>query len=327
MKKKFLSLLLIITTVFATLAFAEGEQETKKIDPLNNELFEIINEVSETEYSEVEYSIYTEDGRLNIDSPYYNLYPGFRDTEKYPYNDGIKRDYYTYTEDYLYQDADGTTKEESREHNVSGLYDINGTCVYTDPILETSAMSGSYVYNLGYIIHTFVNWQDGGAMIVNKRFQNLITGEEYEFDVEECSELLNDGTIFFKHSGKYYKARLKKPAIVTVNFDGKKVYFDQIPVIESGRTLVPVRAIFEEIGATIDWDGNTQTVTAKKDDITISLTINKNTATKNGEEIALDVPAKIIGGRTLVPVRFVSDCFGVKVDWDPTMQQVILKTE
>jgi hypothetical protein len=110
----------------------------------------------------------------------------------------------------------------------------------------------------------------------------------------------------------------------TVFLNGKKIYFDQIPVIENGRTLVPVRAIFEAIGATIDWNGETQTVTATKDDIKISLTVNEKTATKNGEEITLEVPAKIISGRTLVPVRFVADCFGVKVDWDSVMKKVLL---
>lgn len=77
-------------------------------------------------------------------------------------------------------------------------------------------------------------------------------------------------------------------------------------------------------GADVNWNGDTQTVTATKDDITVSLTINNTTATKNGEAITLDVPAKIMGGRTLVPVRFVSDCFGINVDWDGTMQKVIL---
>lgn len=119
-------------------------------------------------------------------------------------------------------------------------------------------------------------------------------------------------------------AKLKKFPYVTVTYNGEMIMFDQKPVIEEGRTLVPLRAIFEKLGAEIDWNGETSTVTATKDGTTISLTINNTTATKNGEAISLDVPAKIINGRTLVPVRFISDCFGVNVEWDGNARRVIL---
>ena len=124
-----------------------------------------------------------------------------------------------------------------------------------------------------------------------------------------------------------YKVKLKKYPIVTVTYDGKKIGFDQIPIIENGRTLVPLRAIFETLGATVDWDGATQTVTATKDSTKISLTIDNTLASKNSENISLDVPAKIVNGRTLVPVRFIADCFGVGVDWDAVMQRVVLTSK
>ena len=136
-----------------------------------------------------------------------------------------------------------------------------------------------------------------------------------------------------------YKAKIKKAPIVAVCYivpmggipdpDAEhdyrgKIAFDQVPVIENGRTLVPLRAIFEKIGATVEWDGNTQTVKATKGDTSISLTINNTTAYKNGQPITLDVPAKILNGRTLVPVRFVADCFGVDVQWVQETQTVLL---
>jgi len=95
-------------------------------------------------------------------------------------------------------------------------------------------------------------------------------------------------------------------------------------VIEEGRTLVPLRAIFEKLGAEVSWNGDTRTVKAVKGDIQVELTVDDVKAKKNGEIVELDVPAKIVGGRTLVPVRFVSDCFDVHVDWDETMKQVVL---
>ena len=121
-----------------------------------------------------------------------------------------------------------------------------------------------------------------------------------------------------------YLVKLKKPAIMTVYLDGKKIGFDRLPVSEEGRMLVPLRAIFEALGAEIAWDGNTQTVTAVKDGTTISLTLGDKNATKNGETIELEVPAKSVGGRTFVPVRFIADSFGVEVGWNDAMKQVIL---
>ena len=145
--------------------------------------------------------------------------------------------------------------------------------------------------------------------------------EDYEY-VESAGKLLPKQTVV-----KKYNVKLKKSPIVSVFYNNEKVLFDQLPVIENGRTLVPLRAIFEKIGADVQWNGETQTVIATKGNTSVSLTINNTTAIKNGENITLDVPAKIIGGRTLVPVRFVSDCFGVNVEWDGNMQWVNLTSK
>ena len=139
---------------------------------------------------------------------------------------------------------------------------------------------------------------------------------------KETSKMYYDYTV-----NKVYTIKLKKYPIITVKYNNGVINFDQLPIIENGRTLVPLRAIFEKIGADVEWNGDTQTVTATKGDISISLTINSTTAIKNGQNIALDVPAKIVSGRTLVPVRFVSDCFGVNVEWEGATQTVILTTK
>lgn len=118
--------------------------------------------------------------------------------------------------------------------------------------------------------------------------------------------------------------RPKKFPHISVTYNDEFIYFDQPPVAENGRTLVPLRAIFEKLGAEIEWNGDTQTVTATKGDTVITLTLNDTTATKNGQPITLDVPAKAINGRTLVPVRFIADCFGVTTGWDGERQRVIL---
>ncbi len=113
---------------------------------------------------------------------------------------------------------------------------------------------------------------------------------------------------------------------VKVNLDGKTIAFDQLPLIKNGRTLVPMRAIFEALGATVEWHNETQSITAKKGNTTIQMQIGKNSIVKDGKSIAIDVAPNIVGGRTLVPVRAISDCFNIGVDWDNYTQTVSLFT-
>ena len=106
----------------------------------------------------------------------------------------------------------------------------------------------------------------------------------------------------------------------------KDVIFDQPPIIENGRTLVPLRAIFEELGAVVDWDDSTKTANAEKDGVHISIQINSNNMYKNGSPIALDVPAKIVNGRTLVPARAIAESFNCDVLWDGDNKIVSITT-
>ena len=103
---------------------------------------------------------------------------------------------------------------------------------------------------------------------------------------------------------------------IKVIVNGTKLSFDQPPIVENGRLLVPLRAIFEALGADVDWNQSTQTVVAEKDDTIVTLTIGSNILVRNGQNITLDVPAKVAGGRTLVPARAVAESFGAKVSWD-----------
>lgn len=107
-----------------------------------------------------------------------------------------------------------------------------------------------------------------------------------------------------------------------VLLNGQQLSFDVPPTIESGRTLVPLRAIFEAMGATVNWDAASITVTATKGSTTVILPVGSRVATVNGKSIALDVPAKIVNNRTLVPLRFVSESFGAQVDWNNTERLV-----
>ena len=79
---------------------------------------------------------------------------------------------------------------------------------------------------------------------------------------------------------------------IKVNLDGNQLSMPIDPVSQDGRTLVPLRAIFESLNATVDWDNDTRTVTGTQDDKIIVLQIDNKLATVNGKEIALDVPGR-----------------------------------
>ncbi len=114
---------------------------------------------------------------------------------------------------------------------------------------------------------------------------------------------------------------------ITVWLDGNKLEFDVEPIIENGRTLVPMRVIFEALGADVAWDNNTQTAIAIRDKIVITITIDQNIMIRNAEAILLDVPARLINSRTLVPVRAVSEGLNANVDWIDSEKKVIITTK
>jgi len=111
---------------------------------------------------------------------------------------------------------------------------------------------------------------------------------------------------------------------VTVYVNYKHITFDVPPVVEKGRTLVPLRAIFEALGAQVGWDGKTNTITAKRGEVSIKLTLNRTKAYRNGKAVALDVPAKLLKNRTLVPLRFVSEALGAQVNWNAKTQVITI---
>lgn len=102
----------------------------------------------------------------------------------------------------------------------------------------------------------------------------------------------------------------------------KETTLDVPAQIISDRTMVPLRAIFEALGAEVNWNDATKTVTGKKGDKTVSLTINDTAMKVNDATVTLDVPAQIVNDRTLVPVRAISEGLGATVDWDAATRTV-----
>ena len=103
---------------------------------------------------------------------------------------------------------------------------------------------------------------------------------------------------------------------IRVIIDGTFVDFGEydnvMPYIDSGRTLIPIRAVAEGLGAKVDWDADNEIATI---DNRIELEINNDVAIVDGKQIIMDVPAQIKSSRTFVPIRFVSENMGARVEW------------
>ena len=117
---------------------------------------------------------------------------------------------------------------------------------------------------------------------------------------------------------------------VTVTLNGNPIEFDVPAQIINDRTMVPMRKIFESLGADVDWVEEQQGIVAIKDSKIIvmkigsGLMIVSDILAGTQEEITLDVPPQIVGDRTLVPVRAISESLGVSVDWVAETQTVVL---
>ncbi len=113
---------------------------------------------------------------------------------------------------------------------------------------------------------------------------------------------------------------------ITVFINDQQLLFDTNPVLEQGRTLVPLRVIFESLGASVEWIDETQTAVARKGETEIRISIDNTQMQKNGETVVLDVPARMVNDRTMVPVRAVSEGMGAKVDWDDALWRVLIQS-
>lgn len=113
---------------------------------------------------------------------------------------------------------------------------------------------------------------------------------------------------------------------IRIDLNGQLLYFDVPPTLINNRTMVPFRTIFEALGAIVKWDEANKTVTAYKKDLKVVLKIDNTNALVNGTEKTLDVPATIIDDRTMVPVRFIAESLGTRVDWDDKTRTVIITT-
>ena|GEM_PF-1814049 len=114
---------------------------------------------------------------------------------------------------------------------------------------------------------------------------------------------------------------------IRVLLNGEIIEFDVPPQIIDNRTMVPMRPIFEAFGMEIDWDGDTQTVTAIQADIVIIMQVGNVTISVSGADVVLDVPPQLVDNRTLVPVRAVAEGLDANVGWNSDTRTVTINTQ
>jgi uncharacterized protein YkwD len=115
--------------------------------------------------------------------------------------------------------------------------------------------------------------------------------------------------------------------VINVTINGRPVVFgDQPPAIVDGRTMVPVRGVFEALGFAAEWNASEQVVTLRRGGDVIVIIINAPEFAANGETYDLEVPAQIINGRTMLPIRDVLESVGYNVGWNAATNTVVITT-
>ncbi len=113
---------------------------------------------------------------------------------------------------------------------------------------------------------------------------------------------------------------------IEVVINEKKAVFDVPPRILNGRTFIPIRSVFESLGAEVLWEESTETVSILKGSKIIKLKVGSNLVYVDGKQVEIDVPLSIINGRTMVPIRLISEELGYEVTWNGEKRIVFINT-
>jgi Copper amine oxidase N-terminal domain. len=132
----------------------------------------------------------------------------------------------------------------------------------------------------------------------------------YSFDDTGLTEIGNDKDVYFETTGYGIAQKFIVSRTIRVIINGSQLYSETKPKITNDRCLVPMRAVFEALGASIEWDDATQLITAVKGDKSIRLAVDSTDAYVNGDHKILDTPAVIMEERTFVPLRFIAESLG-----------------
>ncbi|OAB40099.1 stalk domain-containing protein [Paenibacillus glacialis] len=124
------------------------------------------------------------------------------------------------------------------------------------------------------------------------------------------------------YSAPVHADTLPQTSVTDIYLDDRKVQLKVQPMLINDTVLVPMRQLFEDQGAKVIWNNDTQTVKATKGDMVITYRIGERIAYKNGQALSLSVPGQMSGGYTMMPLRFVSEALGSKVKWEASTRTI-----
>ncbi len=132
---------------------------------------------------------------------------------------------------------------------------------------------------------------------------------------------VNAAQIYYDNEWHTYQGN-----IFTLKVDKKTINCEVPPIVFDDYSVVPARDVFEAMGATVEWNAMNQKVTVKYDSTKVEVYINKRGVKVNGVEKTAPIPAKLINGKTMIPVRFVSEALGFSVDFDSSTDTILIET-
>lgn len=197
---------------------------------------------------------------------------------------------------------------------------------FTDPKILTNSGARSAIGKTAGNVLMLVTVNRATVGELAQVMQKLGAVEAMNLDGGASSGLYFKGSYLTKPGRKISNAILifeQQPEIKVI-ISGQTRSFPVKPYIAGGRTLVPLRGVFESLGASVEWDAGTRTVTARKGDITVKLKIGNKAAAINEKTVTIDQAPVIKNGYTFVPLRFVSEALGATVNWDPVGYKVII---
>ncbi len=213
----------------------------------------------------------------------------------------------------------------NKDNTITLLHDIeaiHGNYIYDDEQKANAGKDGK-LYSLS--IDDEIEYFDNEEMLQNKidsvmSYYNFTIPATYKFTKENYTIAIEDGkeNIINYNSGN-----------ITVILNGNKISFDVQPYIENGTTMVPMRAIFEALGAEVNYDAETKTIRASKGDTIIELVTGSSEVVINGERYTLSNTVANKNGSTMVLLRFISEVLGADVDWNGETKtiEIILNTD
>jgi len=164
------------------------------------------------------------------------------------------------------------------------------------------------------------SWTIDNRRVTQAEFNRFFAGEIIPFQNEDL------GLYWPLNEDGIQNGIFSFPVPIQVLINGDVIEFDTLPINRDGRIMLPLRTVFETMGAEVQWDAVTQTAIATRGDTTVVLTVGSVSPTINGTVVPIDQPGIIVAGRTLAPLRFVAEAFGGTVDWDNATRTVTITT-